>query len=129
MTLSTELFEKVESLHFSARVNLASDTKAFIRLASTQPEFLQLREGMDDESSRRRVVDRALFLSRQPFDIKYENPYDAAVATYLFALSMSDEMLAHEVVKGIVSNNTGWWWAWKLSEYNEYITSVRAVPT
>ena len=129
MTISTELFETVESLHFSARVNLASDTKAFIRLASAQPEFLQLREGMNDEPSRRRVVDRALSLTRQPFDIKYENPHDAAVATYLFALSMSDEMLAHEVVKGIVSNNTGWWWAWKLSEYNEYITSVPAVPT
>ena len=121
MTVSTELFDKVESPHFSARVNLASDTKMFVRLANEQSEFLQLREEMKDESSRKRVVDRALYLTQLPFDVKYENPNDAAVATYILALSMSDEVLAIEIVKGVVSNNNGWWWAWKLSEYNGYI--------
>ena len=82
------------------------------------------REGMADESGRNRVLQRAMRLTQEPFDIMYENPYDAAVATYILALSMSDDSMAREVVKGFSYNRDGWWWAWKLAEYNEYITPI-----
>lgn len=119
MTIEAGMFEAIESLRYSARVNLASNVKTFIRLVLNQPEYISLSAAVVDRSDRVQVVDRIRFLASQPYERMHENPHDSAVASYAQLLCYKDEDMARETISAILHQD-GWWWTLKVLQINEF---------
>jgi hypothetical protein len=105
-----DVLGQIESHDFSALLDVASDLKSFHQAVNARPEFHDLLEHLKNKESADAVCDRAHELARWPIDPRDEHPYDAAVATYLLALSMWQEGLAREVAQ-VVAQSQSWWWA------------------
>jgi hypothetical protein len=105
-----ELFERIEGPRFSARVNIASDLKTFLRAVDDQAETRELEERLAAPEVRQAVCDRAASLARAPHDPHHEHPHDVAVATYILLLSMKDEDLARQAASHVPATGP-WWWA------------------
>ena len=110
MTPVAELFERIEGPRFSARVNIASDLKTFLRAVREEAETRELQELMGAPEVRQGVYERAAGLAQSPHDPHHEHPHDVAVAAYLLSLSMKDEDLARRAASHVAATGP-WWWA------------------
>lgn len=111
------LFETIESSNFRFAVNQASGFRSFKRLVREQEVYDELKRlvrGDDALAEGYRVVTRIRYLLSLDTDMRYENPYDAAIAAYLLALSTSQfpyvENIAH-----FVTSKPRFWWAAKVA--------------
>jgi hypothetical protein len=114
MTLD-EALNAVESLEFSAIVNVASTFKTFIRLLASQPATQELRELMKDAAVARQIVKRILVLCKTPCENGLEHPTDAALAAYLWLLSTTYPELATFSAAAVLQCD-GCWWARQLAK-------------
>jgi hypothetical protein len=115
MSATEALFQSIESKQFSALVNVASNLKTFLRAADSQPEVRQLATAMNLPDVRSAVLDRVLELARREIDSTCENPWDAALAVYLWLLQSTDGALAAAAAKKI-QQCPGCWWARTMAE-------------
>ncbi len=114
MNLLAETLREVESHAFAARVNVASDLRTFFEAARREPAVEALTRDLGTTAARAAVAARAVELARQKVDPRYENPWDVALAMYLWLMSMSDLQLA-----GLMAEAVAWapqcWWARKVA--------------
>jgi hypothetical protein len=103
-------FEQIESREYATAVNLASDYKQFLRAmrVNTQCQFL-LRLTSISPENRNAVLTRLNELCQRPIDEEFENPWDAALATYLWVLSNIDLHLTAVAVNRVLSCRNCWW--------------------
>jgi len=125
MTSLDELFNGIESHRFSALVNVASNLKTFLRALDAQPEIRQLAVAMSSPEVRASVLVRVTELAGKDFDPDYENPWDSALAAYLWLLSRTDAEGA-ALAAARIGTCFRCWWANKVAER---IPSVMAAPT
>lgn len=115
MTSTEELFGGIESHRFAALVNVASNLKTFLRALDAQPEVRQLAAAMTSAEVRAAVLARVVELTGKESDPGYENPWDSALAAYLWLLSRTDPA-AVAVAAARIRACSRCWWANKVME-------------
>jgi hypothetical protein len=113
MTLN-EAMKEIESHTFAARVNVASDLRTFLQAAQAEPSVKDLLEELDSPEKRPAVLSRIYELTQQQVDPRYENPWDTALAIYVWAMSLKDLDLA-AIAAEVTARAPQCWWAAKLS--------------
>src|SRR5947207_759899 len=103
------IFAEIESHGFSAQVNVASNYKTFCRALGGQPEVQRLAALMKLNENQQLVFQRVLELSGKPFDQEFENPWDSALAAYIWLLSSTDQALAKTAAARILECHGCWW--------------------
>lgn len=109
-------FEPIESHRFSAVLNVAGDLKTFVRGINAMPEISAAKRLTGSEGNRRSIFDRLIDLAERPIDPACENPWDMALAAYLFLLSTADGDLASKAAD-VVLGCSNCWWSRKLAEW------------
>lgn len=105
-----ELFSIVESPEYSNRLNLASGTAQFVRLLEGDETVRRLVERMDSEPAELGVLlKRIVVLAQRPIDPAYEHPADAALASYLWILSLGSPTTARLAAAVVRDMADGWW--------------------
>lgn len=104
-----EALRDIESLEFAARVNIASDLRTFLRIAGDQESVRTVLSEIASEEKQQRVLSQALRLSRLQVDLRYENPWDSALAVYLWVLSLKVLPLAQVAAEAAVQAPRCWW--------------------
>jgi hypothetical protein len=113
--MEAALFASVESPEFSARLNVVSGWRQFLRGLAEAPEVKALLATARSQEGALEVFYRLLEAVRVPYDPAYENPADVAIAAYLFVLSFADHELA-ALASELALDCGGCWWARKLAE-------------
>jgi hypothetical protein len=104
-----QLIGQIESHEFAIHTNVVSGTGQFFRAIAEQVPANQLRSEIKSPTLARELVIRISKLSRQRVDIRYENPFDTAFATYLWALQSVHPPLARIAAEGIVQAPNCFW--------------------
>jgi len=107
---------QVESHEFAARINVASDFKTFLRAAWSEEATQFLIESLDSADCQYRLLRRIAELSGASADIRYENPWDIAMAVYLWLLHHGKPILAQLAAEN-VSRAHRTWWAEKMARH------------
>ena len=124
------IFAEIESHGFSAQVNVASNYKTFCRALGGQPEVQRLAALMKLNENQQLVFQRVLELSARPSDQEFENPWDSALAAYIWLLASTDQALAKMAAAKIIESH-GYWWAKKVADEvlkSSSISSTSAGP-
>jgi hypothetical protein len=103
--------QEVETLEFSARLNLASNLRLFYLAASREAAVGVLAAGLrhDPDGMGSVLLTRILDLSRVTVDPRYRHPSDAALAVYLWLLGQSSPLGA--VAAEVIAQTPQCWWA------------------
>ena len=106
----TAALRDIESPTFSARVNAASDLATFLEAISAQPSVVEVQRSVRKESgSVSRLVRKMRHLRDLDFDTRYENPMDAAMVAYGWALATERPQLVGLVSDLLRSLGNSWW--------------------
>lgn len=109
MTLDT-LFDQIEGIQFSAFMNVASGFRVFqAMLAEDETEGSLVRHLQKHPEDRRKVFERLTALLDANDQPEYAHPYDAALAGYLYALNMTDPILAIWAARFVLKTPKLWW--------------------
>ncbi len=105
-----KLMIQVESHEFAAMLNIASSFKVFLGAASKELVTKELVKQLQDSPENIWLVfKRAVDLSRNEINLEYENPWDTALAVYLWALSMVNLEIAQTAAGFVIQAENGWW--------------------
>lgn len=104
------IYQDIESLTFSARVNIASGLGVFIETIESDPIYgLLVRSVKGTFSGADPVLERIEMLTSKEFDHKYENPCDAALSAYAWALNAVDREAGIEAAQLIIDVPHTFW--------------------
>jgi len=104
------IFERIEHPQYSAMVNLASSYKQFVHALQMMPEATSLMNLANISAEyREAVLTRLDQVCRRKIEERYENPWDAALATYLWVLLNTDTQRADNGVNRVRSCPNCWW--------------------
>jgi hypothetical protein len=105
-----KLMFEIETYEFAARLNIASSFKVFWRAASQEESIKELIKQLADCPGKSWwVFKRAIELSQKEIDSEYENPWDTALAVYLWVLSMINLEMAQSTAEFVIQAENGWW--------------------
>jgi hypothetical protein len=104
-----QLAEQIESHEFAIQTNVVSGTRQFFRAIAEQAPVRQLRSEIQSQDLAHELVIRISKLSHQRVDVRYENPFDTAFATYLWVLQSVHPELARVAAEGIVQAPNCFW--------------------
>jgi hypothetical protein len=113
----------IESHEFAVRAGLASDLRTFFD-AVRQEKSVQylLSQGTQEQDVVRQLLDRINDLAHRSIDIRYSNPWDAALTAYLWIIHLLDDEWVSLAAKSILQSANTWWAA----RYAESILSKTA---
>ncbi len=111
-----EAIREVESFEFSARVNIASDFRTFLRAVSEQPAFHALFAELGRLDNGLRLITHVIEIARRPVNPDYENPWDTALTVFLWLISQRAPSFA-DLAAEAVSQAQQCWWATLLSQH------------
>jgi hypothetical protein len=109
-----ELFNGIESHDFRFVANQAAGLKMLKRIIREQETFTTLQGYAKDVSGARNVLRRILDIASFETDIRYENPHDTALATYLFVLDTVESQYA-SIAAHIIAEMPRLWWVSQIS--------------
>lgn len=108
-----DLFRDIESHEFAVELGIASTRELYRELLASHPHVLELIEAM---AARRQVgaeiLERINSISAIEHDPNYANPYDAALAAYLWCLNshwVSSPEVARFAANQVLKVNDLWW--------------------
>ena len=104
-----EALHDIESHEFAAHVNLASDLATFLRIANDHESVRTLLSGIVSIDRQKHLLSEVLRLSRLEVDIRYENPWDSALAVFLWVLSLRSPRLAPVAAEATIQTRQCWW--------------------
>jgi hypothetical protein len=114
MTLKAS-FAAIESPDFAARVNMASTRSVFVSILTSDDAYLKLiRKIREDERGIAATIERIKILASAVIDPQYENPYDAALSAYMWAVHTIDPDF-ERVAAERTSKAPKLWWAFRIS--------------
>ena len=118
MTNISDLFELVESHEMAARVNLASSVESALRILLREDavvELLTISRHTDDALYT--VLMRVMDLTRRSSDVRFENPYDAALLAYTVVIGECSEDLSL-IAASAICHVPNLWWAASIARKN-----------
>ena len=104
-----EATAEIESHGFSARVNVASDFRTFLRAAAAERATIELARLLKDQETAFRLLRRTLQLAKQGVDFRYEHPRDAAIAVYVWLLATTYQQLGAVASEAAALIPKSWW--------------------
>ncbi|MFB2970996.1 hypothetical protein ACE1CD_18655 [Aerosakkonema sp. BLCC-F183] len=105
-----KLMDKIETHEFAALLNVASSFKVFCRAAYKEQVTKDLIEQLrNNPKNIWLVLKRSVDLSQKEIDSEYENPWDTAMAVYLWALSLINLEVAQTAAGFVIEAPNGWW--------------------
>jgi hypothetical protein len=105
------LLERVESAEFAAQLGVASTLGTFIRGLLLQAEVRELRAAISGHPAHQQLLlARVDSLAGRETDVRYENPWDIALATYVWVLMETDQVLGR-LAGAAISEGRNLWWA------------------
>jgi len=104
-----EALKEIESHAFAARLGVASDLKTFLRAAWNQVELIVLLNELRNEDIQRLLLLRAINLSQEKVDPRFENPSDTALALYVWAAYMKNNDLGKILAQAVTRAPQCWW--------------------
>ncbi len=107
-----ELFRNIESHDLAADLNLALNLSNFFKIADEQESIRNLKLLINDLDNINIILLRINDLIEEKVDLRYENPYDTAVAVYTWAL-FSEHKQAGKIAAEYATNLRQGWWAIK----------------
>lgn len=108
--MDQDIFERIEQPNYSAMVNLASGYKQFVKAIQKMDDCeLLLKLASISPDTCRAISTRLDQVCARPIDEEHENPWDAALATYLWVLSKTDAPLATTGAERLRSCRNCWW--------------------
>lgn len=110
-----EAQREIESSPMVIRLNVVSGLKTFLLAMQSENAVCDLRQMLGSKEKQELVLSRLVELSRQRIDRRYENPWDTALAIYLWLLSSAQKDLL-ALAAEIVAQAPQCWWAKKLSD-------------
>ncbi|MFW9940464.1 MAG: hypothetical protein ACFFFT_05445 [Candidatus Thorarchaeota archaeon] len=111
---TTKAFKRIESDEFSFNVNISSDLHTFILNIQQEKAVNFLIENLNHNDIKISILNRIINLANRQVDIRYENPWDSALATYLWILHVCDFDLA-QLGAEITLQSQKCWWASKIA--------------
>jgi hypothetical protein len=109
MTL-TNLFKQIESARFASEINIASGFRVFWRaLTENEITCLLVHHLRRHPEQVQEVYQRLLNLLGANDQPEYAHPYDPALASYLYALSVTDIELASLAARQVLKTPRLWW--------------------
>jgi len=100
---------EIESNEFMARLNVASDLDTFL-IGCTRADATQvLLDEFSSQSSRSEVFRRTVELSEIRFDDAYRNPWDTALAVYVWLLDRANDPDATIAAERVAAIPQCWW--------------------
>jgi hypothetical protein len=109
-------------------VNVVSGDDQFITAISGLDETQRLSAAMRDADGSVKVLLRIYEITERPIDERYENPWDVALAIYIWLLSQRHPSFAWLAAKRIAGCRNCWW-ARRVGEKIRPYSPLRAVNT
>ena len=104
------LMQEIESPQFSARLNIANNLKTFLRATFSEEASQNLiKQLLDFPENRWPLFKRVAELSQKQIDTQYENPWDTALAVYIWALSLVHLEAAQTAADFSLQAENCWW--------------------
>ena len=110
-----QVFNDIESEGFRAHVNLASDYHVFSRLVFETEAARRLSQLLDEAGNRKLLLDRIHQLTGTEVDDRFENPWDAALATYVLVMFRKHMLFGQLAVVAARRARQKWWLAQTLA--------------
>ncbi|MCL1464532.1 hypothetical protein [Argonema galeatum] len=105
-----KLMNRIESHEFAALLNVASSFKVFCRAAYKEQVTKELIEQLrNNPANIWLVLKRSVDISQKEIDSQYENPWDTAMAVYLWSLSLINLEVAQTASGFVIQAANGWW--------------------
>jgi len=112
-----ELMRQIESDSYAIRLGVASGKSIFMDLLEESPELGELLRFLrSDVKAPSNVLNRIRAISAISIDYRYENPYDIALAAYVFSLHFFSRALAGFAAE-IAFAAPLTWWAREIARY------------
>jgi hypothetical protein len=110
-----DCFREIEDPAFAADVNAASTFTVFLDIMSLVPSFGHLLAAAQSDSNVvARILERIRSLCELRVDFEYENPYDAALSAYAWAVhKVSPD--ASRIAAELITSATNTWWCTKVA--------------
>ena len=107
----TDVMQAIEGHQFAAEMNLVSGSVAFYRALRDHILFRELVNHLEEPRNKDAISNRLLGLAAAPVDVRYENPFDIALVTYLEGLNEVERPERLEGLSLAVSRAPNCWWA------------------
>lgn len=105
-----EVMNEIESQAFAARVMVASSNKVFFAALSSDTAFRNLASDLEtNRGDAGRVLTRLRNLATTQINYRFQNPHDAALAAYAWALEGVDQGLGSVAAELVLSAPQIWW--------------------
>jgi len=104
-----EAVREIESMEFNVRVNVASDLRHLLTIASKEICVGIAFSGLEEENNKKYLINRLINLASRKTDMRYENPYDTALVIFLWLFSYKNEKLARISAQTIIEAPQLWW--------------------
>jgi hypothetical protein len=109
MNLQT-IFVELESPAFASKLELANDLPMFFEALRAEPCISRLvKQASADAAVAQEILRRIASLLRTSVDVRYRNPYDSAVAAYVWILAETYPSLSRLAANAVVSTGKLWW--------------------
>ncbi len=106
----SQLLGEIESQEFAVRLNVASTRRVFLVALKAEPAFLRLTALLRETPALgTRVLRRVATLAGLDFDLRYEHPYDSALAAYAWALAAETPEAARIAAELLISTRQTLW--------------------
>lgn len=106
----SEAIREFESHEFVARLSAASDLRTFLRAANQEPAVQSVLRELASVDAQGKVLERCIELGRESVDPRYQNPWDSALAVYLWLLQLTNNAAAQAAAE-VVGQAPQLWWA------------------
>lgn len=108
MTLA-RIFDDIEASDLTAAVNVASGRKLAMKVAMNHPLVKKLRTALPRRGGGEAILGRLTEVAGRAVDPRFENPYDAALMTYLLLLESINPVLAQIGSADVLQVPNIWW--------------------
>jgi len=110
--ITDDIFLKIESHEFSARLGLASSLNLFLSILRSESSYKELLEHIAKQKwILEALLKRIKLLSAIEHDPEYQNPHDTSMAAYLWALHDVGSAYVRIAADILVSTRDVWWTA------------------
>lgn len=108
-----KLFGEVESNDFACDVLVCSGLNVFVNVAGNNLAFCKLAAAVDQyEGASETILERINQLLKRDIDLRYRNPYDAALAAYALLLLNSS---VNVQMRRLISTGQNLFWAKRIA--------------
>ena len=114
--MNIQAFKDIESIDFTARVNIASDLRTFMSAVAAEESVKLVLDDMHQDANIDYVIKRMQYFRDSDFDEDYANPRDTAMAVYGWLIVQAKPELT-QLINTLLQSLRNTWWTMQLSAF------------